>query len=107
MSQLELYRPALYLSAEERERVGRLARHLRARMMELEENGLEIRDFREEEGLVSVAAPDQENLAGRLRWEHGIHGKPIQDGVELWVNPRTAFEELDGVWGALYELLCE
>ena len=107
MSRLELSRPAFCLDGEERERVRRLARHLHARMAELEEDGLEIRAFREEEGLVAIAVPEQENLAGRLRWEHGVHGAVKDGSVELWVTPATAFEDLDSVWGAVYEILSE
>ena len=107
MNRVDMSRPYVYLPAQARERTSRLARHLHARMLELEPDGLEVRQFREEEGLVVIAAPQVNNLAGQLRWTVGVHGRAEGDAVKLWTGPGLEFEDLDALWGALNQLLNE
>lgn len=107
MERLDMSRPWFYLPPEEREVQRRLARHLNARMCELAGDGLEVVRFREEEGLVVIAAPQVENLAGQLRWNLGVRGRADGETVQLWTHPELRFEDMDAIWGALNDLLCE
>lgn len=107
MNRVDMSRPAFFLTPEEQERVSRLTRHLSARMEELAFRGLEVVDTHQEEGLVVIEAPDVENLAGQLRWNCGVWGKPAGQWVLLFLRPEMRFEDLDALWGAMDELLCD
>ncbi len=110
-----------------RRREHRLAGHLWARLMELEEDGLRVLgtdDPKRRTGVVSVDFLHSDNgeMAFRLEQEYGIqtrcglHCAPMahrtlgtfpQGAVRFSVGPFTTFEEIDYVQGAVYELLLE
>ncbi|WP_186565454.1 aminotransferase class V-fold PLP-dependent enzyme [Lawsonibacter celer] len=110
-----------------RRREHRLAGHLWARLMELEEDGLRVlgaRDPARRTGVVSVDWLNGDNgeLAFRLEREYGVqtrcglHCAPMahrtlgtfpQGAVRFSVGPFTTFEELDYVQDAVYRLLLE
>ena len=103
----------------------KLAGHLWARLMELEEDGLRVlgsRDPANRTGVVAVdfTRADNAEMAFRLEREYGIqtrcglHCAPLahrtlgtypQGAVRFSVGPFNTFEELDYVQGAVYELL--
>ena len=110
---------------ELRARERKLAGHLWARMMELEEDGLRVLgpdDPAERTGVVSVdwTKGDNGELAFRLEQEYGIqtrcglHCAPTahqtlgsfpQGAVRFSVGPFTRFEDLDYAQGAVYDLI--
>lgn len=110
-----------------RERERRLAGHLWARMMELEEDGLRVlgsRDPDRRTGVVSIdfLHADNGEMAFRLEQEYGLqtrcglHCAPLahrtlgsfpQGAVRFSVGPFTTFAELDYAQGAVYELLTD
>lgn len=110
-----------------RERERRLAGHLWARMMELEEDGLRVlgaRDPALRTGVVSIdfLHADNGEMAFRLEQEYGLqtrcglHCAPLahrtlgsfpQGAVRFSIGPFTTFAELDYAQGAVYELLLD
>ena len=110
-----------------RARERKLAGHLWARLMELEEDGLRVLgsdDPVNRVGVVSVdfLRADNGEMAFRLEREYGIqtrcglHCAPLahktlgtfpRGAVRFSVGPFTTFEELDYVHGAVYDLLLE
>ena len=105
----------------------KLAGHLWARLMELEEDGIRVlgsRDPSNRTGVVSIdfLKADNGEMAFRLEQEYGIqtrcglHCAPLahqtlgtfpQGAVRFSVGPFTTFEELDYVQDAVYRLLLE
>ena len=105
----------------------KLAGHLWARLMELEEDGLRVlgpRDPSRRTGVVSVdfLHADNAEMAFRLEQDYhiqtrcGLHCAPLahqtlgtypQGAVRFSVGPFNTFEDLDYVQGAVYELLLE
>ena len=105
----------------------KLAGHLWARLMELEEDGIRVlgaNDPARRTGVVSIdfLKGDNGEMAFRLEQEYGIqtrcglHCAPMahrtlgtfpQGAVRFSVGPFTTFEEIDYVQGAVYELLLE
>ena len=110
-----------------RVREHKLAGHLWARLMELEEDGVRVlgsRDPSSRTGVVSIdfLKADNAEMAFRLEQEYGIqtrcglHCAPLahrtlgtfpQGAVRFSVGPFTTFEDIDYVQGAVYELLLE
>ena len=110
-----------------RVREHKLAGHLWARLMELEEDGIRVlgsRDPSNRTGVVSIdfLKADNAEMAFRLEQEYGIqtrcglHCAPLahqtlgtfpQGAVRFSVGPFTTFEELDYVQDAVYRLLLE
>ena len=110
-----------------RVREHKLAGHLWARLMELEEDGVRVlgsRDPSNRTGVVSIdfLKADNGEMAFRLEQEYGIqtrcglHCAPLahqtlgtfpQGAVRFSVGPFTTFEELDYVQDAVYRLLLE
>ena len=110
-----------------RVREHKLAGHLWARLMELEEDGIRVlgsRDPSNRTGVVSIdfLKADNGEMAFRLEQEYGIqtrcglHCAPLahqtlgtfpQGAVRFSVGPFTTFEELDYVQDAVYRLLLE
>lgn len=108
-----------------RVREHKLAGHLWARLMELEEDGVRVlgsRDPSNRTGVVSIdfLKADNGEMAFRLEQEYGIqtrcglHCAPLahqtlgtfpQGAVRFSVGPFTTFEELDYVQDAVYRLL--
>ena len=108
-----------------RVRERKLAGHLWARLMELEEDGLRVlgpRDPSRRTRVVSVdfLHADNAEMAFRLEQEYGIqtrcglHCAPLahqtlgtypQGAVRFSVGPFNTFEQIDYVQGAVYELL--
>ena len=108
-----------------RVREHKLAGHLWARMMELEEDGIRVlgtTDPARRTGVVSIdfLKADNGEMAFRLEQEYGIqtrcglHCAPVahqtlgtfpQGAVRFSVGPFTTFEDIDYVQGAVYELL--
>ena len=110
-----------------REREYRLTRHLLARMLELEGDGLRVLGptevFNPRAGVVSVdfTGLDNGEAAFRLEQESGVatrcglHCAPTahltlgsypQGAVRFSVGPFNTFAEIDYVQGAVYNLLC-
>ena len=105
----------------------KLAGHLWARLMELEEDGIRVLgtdDPANRTGVVSIdfLKADNGEMAFRLEQEYGIqtrcglHCAPVahqtlgtfpQGAVRFSVGPFTTFEEIDYVQGAVYELLLD
>ena len=86
-------------------RTARLARHLKARLEDFGPGGPEVRFFDENAGLVSARFPGHETgwVLRRLE-ERGVRAGE-GDGVLFRLSPGIRFEDLDYLWGCLFEIL--
>ena len=105
MRQIDLTRPP----ADRRggERTARLTRHLRARLQDFGPGGPEVVSADEEDGVVCARFPGHETaqVLGRLREACGVQAAQEGDLAVFRLNPAVRFEDLDYVWGCLFEIL--
>lgn len=87
--------------------VARLVRHLEARLKDFGPGGPEVLQADQENGLVAARFPchDPSQVLARLEQEHGILAVTDHDSAVFRLSPDTRFEDLDYVWGCLFELL--
>lgn len=88
-------------------RRARLTRHLKARLEDFGPGGPVVRRFDQDAGIVSAHFPGHPawELASRLAREYGVSVLPSGDEVLFAPGDQVAFEELDALWGVLWELL--
>lgn len=89
------------------DRVARLARHLDARLRDFGPGGPEVLEADQDAGVVNARFPghDTAQVLARLEGEHGVF-VGLKDGVAVFrLSPDTRFEDLDYVWGCLFDLL--
>lgn len=90
-------------------RLARLVRHLEARLQDFGPGGPEVRSADQESGLVRAVfdrRPPQA-LTDTLARRFGILARPEEDCVAFQLTPDLPFEDLDYVWGCLFQILGE
>ena len=102
---VDLSRPAP--SAGDSARLARLTRHLEARLNDFGPAGPEVRSVNQETGLVLAFFPGRSPgaLADILARRFGILVRTEGDCVGFQLTPECPFEELDYVWGCLFQIL--
>ena len=91
------------------ERRAALTRHLNARLLDFAPGGPEVLLCDPESGLLRVRLPNRSphQAAAALSAEYHIQTIPASDYIELYLNETIPFEDLDYVWGCLFQLLSE
>jgi hypothetical protein len=87
--------------------LAQLARHLSARLEELEDGCILLRGWeRAADGQVTARFPGQDAAALARRVADCV---PVRceaeepDILHFWLTPNDRFEELDAIWGVLFE----
>lgn len=90
-------------------RLARLTRHLAARLRDFAPGGPQVCSVDEEGGLVRASLPGltPRAAADTLARRFGILVRPEKDCVAFQLSPELPFEDLDYVWGCLFQLLEE
>lgn len=102
MRQITLDRPAAAPSP----RLARLTRHLAARLADFGPGGPQVDRADQEVGLVAARFPGHDvRLLSRGLERFGIRALPSGEQILFYPAPDTRFEELDYLWGCLFELL--
>lgn len=99
----EIPRPA----AGQEERVARLVRHLEARLRDFGPGGPEVLEADQVNGRVTARVPghDTAQVLAQLREKYGIAAAQSGDRAIFFLGPELPFEDLDYVWGCLFEVL--
>ena len=89
------------------ERVARLTRHLAARLRDFGPGGPELLSADQTTGQVLARFPGHsaDDIRRQLEERFGIRTRLDGDALLFQLTPHIAFEELDHVWGCLFELL--
>ena len=88
------------------EQVSRRTRYLEARLKDFGPGGLEVLETAPEAGFVSARFPGHDTgevLSGLAR--RGVTAERQGDCAVFRLNPAIPFEDLDSVWGCLFEVL--
>lgn len=91
---------------ELRPRLARLTRHLRARLLDFGPGGPQVLSADQEEGRVEASFPGHDT--GRVLAElegRGVLALREGDAALFLLGPRTRFEDLDYLWGCLFDIL--
>jgi len=89
------------------ERTARLVRHLDARLRDFGPGGPEVLEADQETGVVTARFPghDTARVLEGLEGEYGVSAG-LEDGLAVFrLSPGVPFEDLDYVWGCLFDLL--
>ena len=88
-------------------RVARLARHLKARLLDFGPGGPEVVLCDQENGIVTARFPGHDTAAvvEQLVSLFGISAAQEGDCAVFYLTDQTPFEDLDYVWGCLFDLL--
>lgn len=91
------------------ERRAALTRHLNARLLDFDPGGPEVLLCDPESGLIRFRFPNHSPqwAAAALSAEYHIQTIPTSEYIELYLNETIPFEDLDYVWGCLFQLLSE
>ena len=89
------------------ERLARLTRHLKARLEDFGPGGPEVVWADQELGLVAARFPGHsaDQVVQQLEHGFGLLAALEEDCVLFRLSPQVRFEDLDYLWGCLYELL--
>ena len=90
---------------ELRPRLARLTRHLQARLLDFGPGGPRVLAADQASGRVEAVFPGRSTpqvLAALAR--HGIHAAGQETAV-FFLSPDIAFEDLDYLWGCLFDIL--
>ena len=95
-----------FIGAGDRARIARLTRHLEGRLLDFGPGGPEVLECDQEKGCVCVRFPGREGsgILTDLRG-HGILAEQEDGQIRFWLHPAVQFEDLDYVWGCLFEIL--
>lgn len=90
-------------------RLARLVRHLEARLHDFGPGGPEVRSADQESGLVLArfSGGTPRTLADTLARSFGILVRTEGDCIAFQLTPDLPFEDLDYVWGCLFQVLGE
>lgn len=88
-------------------RVARLVRHLDARLRDFSPGGPEVLEADQDAGVVTARFPghDSARVLSRLEREYGVSAGLENGSAVFRLSPGTRFEDLDYVWGCLFDLL--
>lgn len=88
-------------------RVAALTRHLNARLLDFGPSGPEVVSCEEDRGLVKACFPghDTAKILHGLSQICGVQAAEEAGLALFYVNENTQFEDLDYVWGCLFDLL--
>ncbi len=88
-------------------RLAALTRHLNARLLDFGPGGPEVVSFDEDHGLVKARFPghDTAKLLHGLSHSCGVQVAQEANLALFYLNENTQFEDLDYVWGCLFDLL--
>ena len=86
-------------------RLARMTRHLFARFQDLGENGPVVR-MDQDLGLGTARFPGREaqQLLKDLEG-FGIRAVLVEEQFQFWMDPEGRFEDLDFLWGCLFQLM--
>lgn len=89
------------------EQLARRVRHLAARLQDFGPGGPELLSADQTTGQIRARFPghDTGHIRRQLEERFGIRTRLDGDALLFQLTPRIAFEELDHVWGCLFELL--
>ena len=104
MRTVDLTRPA---GAQDPARTARLTRHLKARLEDFGPGGPEVVSADQQAGQVLVRFPGHDAAQVLRRLEDGCGVRAVQEGeLALFrLSPQVRFEDLDYLWGCLFEIL--
>lgn len=96
-----------HLPQGQEDRVARLVRHLDARLKDFGPGGPEVLESDQSQGFVSARFPghDTKSVLKLLEKDHGVVAALDGDRVIFFLSPDIRFEDLDYVWGCLFDLL--
>ena len=88
------------------EKTARLVRHLEARLRDFGPGGPEVVEADQRLGVVTARFPgrDTAQTLARLEREYGVSAGSRGDLAVFRLSPEVRFEDLDYVWGCLFEL---
>ena len=89
------------------ERLARQVRHLAARLQDFGPGGPELLSADQKTSQVRARFPghDTDDIRRQLETRFGIRTRPDGDSLLFQLSPSIRFEDLDYVWGCLFELL--
>lgn len=89
------------------ERVARLTRHLDARLRDFGPGGPEVVEADQQAGFVTARFPGHSTgeVLERLARECGVFAALVKDQAVFHLHPGIRFEDLDHIWGCLFDLL--
>lgn len=89
------------------QKIARLVRHLEARLLDFGPGGPEVFVCDQEKGIVTVRFPGHNAaaVAEQLASRFGVFVETKQDCAIFHLTDHTPFEDLDYVWGCLFDLL--
>lgn len=92
---------------DQESRTARLVRHLDARLRDFGPGGPEVLEADQAAGTVTARFPghDTARVLARLEEEYGVSAGLENGSAVFRLSPDTRFEDLDYVWGCLFELL--
>ena len=92
---------------EDPRRIAALTRHLNARLLDFGPGGPEVLSFDTQCGLVRVDFPGRctGDVLQRLSRQFGVQGVEAGGEALFYLRENTRFEDLDYVWGCLFDLL--
>jgi len=87
-------------------RLARLTRHLNARLLDFGPGGPEVLLCDSDQGMVAARFPGHETAQVISGLEaRGFLPSQVGDQAVFYLSPEIRFEELDRLWGCLFELL--
>lgn len=87
-------------------RTARLTGHLKARLLDFGPGGPEVPDFDPAAGTVSARFPGKDTAQVLALLEQaGISAGQEGDRAVFYLRPDTRFEDLDYLWGCLFNIL--
>ena len=89
------------------QRIARLARHLEARLLDFGPGGPEVLLCDQEKGIVTAQFPGRDTAAvtEQLSSRCGVFVETKNGCALFHLTDQTLFEDLDYVWGCLFDLL--
>ena len=89
------------------ERLARLTRHLEARLRDFGPGGPEVLETDQQAGFVAARFPGHSTgeVVERLTRECGVSAALKGDRAVFHLHPGIRFEDLDYLWGCLFDLL--
>lgn len=105
MREITLNHPAQTVSNPAR--LARLTRHLKARLLDFGPGGPQVLGADETLGRVTVLFPGHGtgDVLGALAQNCAVHAAQEGDQAVFFLAEDTRFEDLDYVWGCLFEIL--